>query len=401
MPVDQDRQNTARARTARIIGSLNEHLGNAESATLRSFREHLAGARTVIAGSDIDGLVSAMMAASVADWKIGALVVRSQTILVAPELGDIAAIIGRGAVIGLDVFSPLFPSVSNHPLLFGTTDRMRRQWLGQELAAFDAFIVDRCRALNSINLSTWVGIEARLGPDKPNGLPYKYPLGTAQVLLAALELAGRAPRFYDRQYLPWLVANCDGGVDTIRQYPWNVEGWWSALAAVVGPASQSEALYRLVTDQRPTQFIDVDRRLRYDEPERSKALNSRWNLASRSVADISTAVGLIADLSGWPDPFLGGVGNLSAWKMLVPTSNALDLRAITKRDPRNITAHLQCAREAVHVNFSNFRDRGVALGWMVANSRPDIEDLIGNEKPEELVAEEAAAYPAEELLDQA
>ncbi len=40
---------------------------------------------------------------------------------------------------------------------------------------------------HALNLSAWVGIGALLGSTSPKGMPYKYPLGTAQLLLAVLE----------------------------------------------------------------------------------------------------------------------------------------------------------------------------------------------------------------------
>src|SRR5205807_123139 len=137
--------------------------------------------------------------------------------------------------------------------------------------------------------------------------------------------------------------------DTIRQYPWNVEGWWSALAAVVGPASQSEALYRLATGQRPTEFVDVDRRLRYDDP-RSSALNLKWNLASQKPSTIAQAVSLVRDLTGWPDPFVGGADRLPDWIDSSPTRGVLGVEALRKRDVREVRAHLEGASSAIHTS---------------------------------------------------
>lgn len=375
MGVDADRQSTARARRAAIIGALNTNLGDEGSDVLVALRGHLANERTMVVGADIDGLVSAMLFASVAPWHVGVWVVGSETVLVHPSLPPLPDVVQRDDVFGLDVFSPHFPSISNHPLLFGPAQRPA--WLKTQLAFYDEWMQTRCEATRSINLSTWVGTRARLGTNSPQGLAYKYPLGTAQVALAALELAGRNPRIYDRQYLPWLIANCDGGVQTIRTYPWNVEGWWSALAAVVGPSSHTEALYRLVTEQRPTEFIDVDRRLRYDEPERSRALNSRWNLANDTHETVATAVELVRDLSGWPDPFLDGVEALGTWNVVRPTRNVLPTKGITKLGEAKVDAHLTRAMHALHVNFSVFKERGTSLGWLATESHPDVEELLG------------------------
>lgn len=151
-----------------------------------------------------------------------------------PEYGSPQAVIETGRAYGVDVFSPLFPSISNHPVYFGANTKTPIS-VRDALMSFDSDMRDAVNNNRSINLSAWVGIAATRGNQDPKGMPYKYPLGTAQLLLAVLEAAGLNPRLFDRQFLPWLIANCDGGVDSIRTYAWNVETWWSALAAAVGP----------------------------------------------------------------------------------------------------------------------------------------------------------------------
>lgn len=339
----------------------------------------------MVAGSDIDGLVSSMMVASVSDWRIAALVMRSEFVLVSPEVGGLGDLL-RQPLFGVDVYSPLFPSISNHPIHFGTAG-MKRGELRDELAAFDADMSARAEELSSINLSVWAQISARHDPSHANGFTYKYPLGTAQLLLAVLELVGRAPRFYDRQYLPWLVANCDGGLETIRKYHWNAEGWWSALAAVVGPASQSEALYRLATSQRANEFVGVDLRFRNDYGQRANVFKRDWNLSGESVATIRNATALIEDLGGWPDPFLGGAQHLADWRRVDPTANKLLLRGLTNQAPEKLLMHLNCARNALHVNFSQFFEKGIYLGWMLADKRADIESALGPAPDVPLMAE--------------
>ena len=96
--------------------------------------------------------------------------------------------------------------------------------------------------------------------------------------------------------------------------------WWSALAAVVGPASLSEHIYRLATSQRPGEFLDADRRLRYEEPNRSSALDSKWNLTGDAPAIIVKFVEMVMDWTGWPDPFIGGLESISTWQQVNPTS---------------------------------------------------------------------------------
>lgn len=393
MGVDQDRRDTARERRTRIIRALDENLSLAApgspAARLKDAIENPASPRVIVANVDIDGLVASMMLNSVAGWEIGALITRSDRLLLHPDTPAISELIDAGTLLGVDVFSPLFPNVSNHPVLFGTTPRTHSS-VREKLAAFDERMLARATDLGAINLSAWTGIKATFGSKHPDGIPYKYPLGTAQSMLAVLEVAGHAPRLYDRQYLPWLIANCDGGLETIRNYPWNVETWWSALAAAVGPHSHSEAIYRLVTTQRPTEFIDIDRRLRYDEPDRSAALNSKWNISSSSNADLALVTSLISDLSGWPDPFKGGVKSLDSWTEIRPSRNVLSTAGLTMQDPARVDAHLANALAAIHMNFSVFRERGTALGWMRDRSIPEVDALLGDAPDEDIVDEEAA-----------
>ena len=385
MSVDEDRKATASDRRKLIINVLQQNLGTPDSPALRTFGERLTERRLMVAGSDIDGLVSSMMVASVCEWRIAALVMRSEFVLVSPVLESLDGLL-RQSLFGVDVYSPLFPSISNHPIRFGTRG-MRRGGLRDELASFDFDMAARAQELSSINLSVWAQISGRHDSSQADGFTYKYPLGTAQLLLAVLELVGRAPRFYDRQYLPWLVANCDGGLETIRKYHWNAEGWWSALAAVVGPASQSEALYRLATGQRANEFVGVDLRFRNDYGQRADVFKRDWNLSGESLATIQKAVALIEDLGGWPDPFLGGAQSLSDWRRVDPTSNKLLLRGLTNQPLEQVRIHLNSARRAIHVNFSQFFEKGIYLGWMLPDKQPAIESALGPAPDVPLMAE--------------
>jgi len=343
--------------------------------------------RLVVANADIDGIVSAQMLCSVTGWRIHALIDRQGNVRVHPRAADPGTILNSGRAFGVDVFSPKFPGVSNHPVHFGPNTR-GPQAGKQALFQFDQAIDAAMAEHSHVNLSSWVHISAMGGSSNPKGMPYKYPLGTAQTMLALLEVSGNQPRLYDRQYLPWLVANCDGGLETIRKYAWNAEGWWSALAASVGPSSLSEALYRLATEQRPSAFTDVDRRLRYDEPERAKALNTKWNLIDGTTQTLQSVVSLISDLSGWADPFEGGVADLDQWTVTRPTARALPLRGILSADVEIVGAHLDAARRAIHMNFSVFRERGTALGWMLPSVDNQLERTIGAEFSEEEVPDD-------------
>lgn len=391
MNVGQLREKTAPERRALIISTLEHHLGNSDAPVLKTMRERLERPHLLIAGSDIDGIVASMMLASVSDWRVAALVMRDGSVRIAPGFKSPSALVQRADVFGVDVFSPLFPSVSNHPVLFGSAPRAKRDWLWNALAAFDSFIEKRCADMASISLSAWAGIGARLEAQSARGFPYKYPLGTAQILLAVLELCRRAPRFYDRQYLPWLVADCDGGLDSIREYHWNVELWWSALAAVVGPASLSESVFQLAENQRATQFVDVDLRLRRDYGDRARVLDADWNIARSDLETIGGAIELVRSMSGWPDPLIGGVEDIKKWADHRPTANVLKVSGITKRSRKEVEMQLACAMDALHMNFARFPERGTYLGWMLPDKRPHIEAVLGAPEISELF-EPAPSY---------
>jgi len=392
--VDQDRQATARERKSAIISSLTRGFDQSDPDSYLSAFLRLIEApepRLLLANADIDGLVSAQMLSAYTGWTVAGIIDRNGKVSVHPNFGSAQALIDTGRVFGVDVFSPLFPSASNHPVYFGATARTHGS-VRDALQAFDVTIAAAVQQHKSLNPSAWVGIQAMLGSDKPNGIPYKYPLGTAQFLLAVLEAAGLQPKLFDRQYLPWLIANCDGGVDTIRSYAWNAEMWWGALAAVVGPASHSEHLFQLVSNQRPNEFLDVDRRLRYDEPDRSKYLNTKWNLANDELTTLTGVAHLITDLSGWPDPFMGGSDSVDAWVQSEGSRGVLPVGGITKVEQTKLLTHLISGMHALHVNFSVFKERGTALGWMLPTQEGAVEAVVGD-APVEAVAEDEPSVP--------
>lgn len=388
---DENRQRTTLDRRRLIIQTVEKHLGDATEPALDELGDRLQHDQWIITGADIDSLVSSALLcmASEGRWRVGAVIVRSKDVRTSPALGSLEAAVQRSDVYGVDLFSPLFPSISNHPLLFGpSTRRPRNSDVRDRCAAYDESVLAAMVDKHTINLSGWAGIKATAGSDDYQSRYYKYPLGTAQLALACLEVLDLAPRLYDRQYLPWMIANCDGGLKTIRQYPWNVEAWWSALAAVAGPASLSESIYQVAIQQRPTEFVDVDRRLRYDYPTEAAALRSDWNVAGSTVESMTLAVKLINELSGWIDPF-GDVDQVVAWPQEKATGNILTLKRTpaTKTRPATpglnaidldaLDLHLLCARTAVHVNFSEFRERGVGLGWLLPTEIPAVEAKLG------------------------
>jgi hypothetical protein len=364
--VDEDRRNTAHSRRANIIQAFTHEFDREQAGSSADrFRQLLEGPpRRLVMSGDIDGIVSAMMLAAVSEWRVVAVVVASDRVRLDPDT-ELESLADPESTFGVDVFSTRFPSASNHPVLWGARRLGGRAEAGLACAEYDARIRARAQDVLMANPSLWVGIEASgENPANPLAATYRYPLGTAQFLLTLMESAGRAPRLFDREYLPWLIANCDGGVESIRRFPFNVPMWWSALAAAVGPGTLSEQLYRLATDQRANEFVDADRHLRYEEAHRAAhALNTKWNLQNASNDTIKDAVEWIGDISGWPDPFIGTSQSLGDWPEVAPLRDSLPLSGLPPGGIAELQRHLDGSLEAIHTSFSNFPE-GWYLGWL-------------------------------------
>lgn len=386
MGVDEDRRRTAPARRAQIINALSREFNVADpsSAVARLRRIIREGPpRHLIISGDIDGVVSAMMLAHVTDWKVAGMVLGSRDLLLHPSLGGTMLpllehpeeiSVGTTGLFGVDVFSPLFSSVSNHPLRWGKKRLASVPECQGLTEAFDEAIDSIAEDRLFLNPSYWAGIEAAVdSATNPRSMQYRYPLGTAQLLLAALEAAQLSPKLFDRDYLPWMVANCDGGLETIRTYHFNAPMWWSALGAVVGPASISESLYQLAINQRPNEFRDVANALRSEEPKVASALKDNWNFRRESAEDIPTVVSWLSGISGWQDPFLDGTECLHEWTRATPWRGSVKMAGQPAAPPivagahtpdAALHAHLLRASNALYVNFTHFAE-GVYLGWML------------------------------------
>jgi hypothetical protein len=314
--------------------------------------------------ADIDGLVSASMLASVApDWKIVALLVKSQRLLLHPS------VVARRPddLFGVDIFSTRFDNVSNHIVLFGSL-RLRAP---EVLAAFQRWDADVLQAAEDRLLavpSIWARTEGgREGAEHPTSSKYKYPFGTAQILLALLEGGGAPPRLYDRHYLPWLIANCDGGVRTYTEHAYNASVWWATMAGAVGPASLTEQIYSRVAGMRPHDFIDAVNRLDRERPSEMPAwLTDNWNVAGDSTGAIVQTLRWIADLSGWGDPVLGGIGGVHTWEELdVPTSQGGSIAmGGGYPDPDEAVRTIDGAHDALNANFYHGGRRGSHFNWV-------------------------------------
>lgn len=381
IPAHKADEDTHPERRRNIIETLSRELDptRPESATSR-LRDFITAHRgdddvRLLVSGDIDGIVSAMMLFQATGWQACALVVGSEKVYFHPDFADVPALLD-GTVFGVDVFSLRFPNASNHPVFWGNKEFQKvPKRRGQALMkAFDDAVLDRVENGLVINPSAWARIEGARGEKSqgktvfPRANPYRYPLGTAQALLATLERAGFAPRMFDREYLPWLVANCDGGLKSIGRFPFNVPTWWSALAAAVGPASLSESLYQLASNQRPNQFRDVRNQLRAESPAVAEILEPEWNIASPDPETIAPVVKWIEDISGWPDPFRGGVESLDQWPMIKPNADYLKLYGTptlgSRKPAEAFEEHLRLARRAIHLSFYQYRERAI-MGYML------------------------------------
>lgn len=371
MGVDQERHDTASKRRNLAIRvfrtELDKNIKSSAAARLAAAIE--SGGRGLIVGGDTDGLVSASMLASVApDWDIIGIVVDSQWLLLHPTALEEK----RERLFGVDVFSPVIDNVSNHVVLWGSRALKGSPAVLKAFRLWDQTVqqaaAERLFAVPAI----WAGTQAsRDDYGVETSSRYKYPLGAAQVLLALLESCGRPPRFFDREYLPWLVANCDGGIRSFSEYRWNVGTWWPVMAAAVGPASLTEHVFDRVRTMRPHDFTDVVNKLDREGGPRGKSgnrlLNDQWNLADTTHDGIRGFLEWLVDLTGWRDPVRGGIPAMKSWIRLdVPTQ----LRGSVPIDPKHLANNdkseaqrLHGALGAINANFQHWAE-GDRFSWV-------------------------------------
>lgn len=383
MAKDDDRRATAGARREFIIAAFTRELdgANALSAARRLDALIEGPPRPLIVSGDIDGLVSAAMLRKAAPtWDAVALIVKSGEVWLHPEVTNH---LDLSACFGVDVFSSYIPNVSNHVALWGGKKPGGSNEAAQAAQAHDIELRRRAEEVLLAAPSLWAGIEGSYPSEshRATSAEYRYPLGTAHVLLALLEVIGRSPKLFDREYLPWLVANCDGGLKTIRDYAYNVPMWWSALAAAVGPASVSEQLYQLAANQRPTEFVDAVNRLRTEshlvDTAPAAFLDDKWNLRNQQPESFAPVVRWITSLSGWPDPFRGGAENLGEWQRVglnvhgKLSTTGLPASTSTTEGVEKFKAHLRASLAAVHTNFAFFNE-SQRLNWVAAWPGADV-----------------------------
>lgn len=314
--------------------------------------------------ADIDGIVSAAMLASVApQWDVVAFAVGSVKLLIHPSLATAAP----PDLVAVDLFSPRHDSISNHVVKYGG----KQIKLTGLRAAYDGWdqLVDQAASQQLMAVpSIWAGTQACYeDAHKPTSSKYKYPLGSAQILLAMLEASGHSPKFFDRHYLPWLVANCDGGVSTYTKYAFNARIWWATMAGAVGPASLTEQVFRLVDGMRPHEFLDTVNALDRERQAEGVApwLNDDWNLAKLDRDTLARTLRWLCELSGWRDPVRGGIGGLDAWvEQSVNGNGTVPLSGVTSADEQAQVALIGAAAAALNANFYHGGHSGSRFNWI-------------------------------------
>jgi hypothetical protein len=273
-------------------------------------------------------------------------------------------------LLGLDVFSPEFDNVSNHIVLFGEKRlsvppvlQAFKDWDSKVLSA--AAHPDRLMAVPGIVGHTQAGYS---DADKIDSSKYKYPLGTAQWLLALLEVIGKSPKFYERHYLPWLIANCDGGVTSYRDYGYNVEIWWSTMAAAAGSMSHSETIYSMIRNMRPLDYVNAVHQLQREFQFSGEPMfDDKLNLRSGRMFGIQAAFEWIHDISGWNDPVHGSIGKMNQWITISIDSNShgiVSLKPSEINDPLGDALRINGASKALNANFYIGGESGSRFNWM-------------------------------------
>ncbi|MHA7125577.1 hypothetical protein ACRTEC_04215 [Janibacter indicus] len=309
-------------------------------------------------------MVSATMLASVApEWECVAFVVGSTKLLIHPSVATAAP----SDLVAVDLFSPGHDSISNHVVKYGEK-RIRLTGLRNAYQVWDQ-AVDQASAQRLMAVpSIWAGTQGCYeDADRPTSSKYKYPLGSAQILLAMLEASGHPPKFFDRHYLPWLVANCDGGVSTYTKYAFNARIWWATMAGAVGPASLTEQVFRLVDDMRPHEFLDTVNAL--DRERRAAGiaswLNDDWNLAGSDRHTLARTLRWLCELTGWRDPVRGGIEGLDSWvEQPVNGKGEIPLSGATSADEQTYIASIGNAGHALNANFYHGGFSGSRFNWI-------------------------------------
>lgn len=361
---------TARERRKLAIKVMSTELDPAEATSSASkLKRIIEGSfRPVVISGDVDGVTSAALLGSVTqNCKVVAVVNnKDREVYVHPDYANERP----NNLLGLDLFSPEFDNVSNHIVLFGEkrlsvlpVRQAFNEWDRRVLSA--AADPSRLMAVPGITGHTQAGYS---DAEKMDSSKYKYPLGTAQWLLALLEVIGKSPKFYERHYLPWLIANCDGGVTSYRDYGYNVEIWWSTMAAAVGSMSQSETIYSMIRNMRPLDYVNTVHQLQREFQHAGEPIfDDKLNLRNSRMAGIKDAFEWIHDVSGWSDPIHGSIPGMDKWITIAVDPKhhgTVSLKPSEISDPTAAAARINTAANALNANFYIGGETGSRFNWM-------------------------------------
>jgi hypothetical protein len=296
----------SRSRRRHHLASVGRQQFGANGYAGRALLDLMRDNRYIIANRDIDGLVCATLLSQATGWKIAAVVWAGRGYL-HPEFEDFDELVACGAV-GADIYSPRFPSFSNHMQLLGG------DWLTDDVAKQDVInehdreIAQAAtqRETYAFAPSIWAGSQAGNWDDADvHSRRYRYPMGSSQFTLALLESLGVGPTFRDLYYSPHLVAHCDGALETAVTAGYNVLPWLDTLAAVAGLGSWTAHIRSALNNGGPDVFARLVRSLHGENAAVAECLTLDWNLSGAGKASVHKAVvaWLIAE-NGWDDPFL-------------------------------------------------------------------------------------------------
>jgi hypothetical protein len=360
-----------------VMQAFESHLTRTSGSAATRLTEMLVDGppRQMVVSADIDGIVSAMMLHSVApEWHVIGFVANSERLIVHPQHRESLP----DNVFLVDLFSPLLDGVSNHVVLYGNKN-LQNVEVRDAFREWDQCVLDaqaqRFHAVPSI----WARTEGGYEDERVTSMRWKYPLGTAQLMLALLEVGRIPPRFYDRHYLPWLVANCDGGISTFSKFPDNAGTWWPMLASAVGPASITEQIYQRVATARPHDFRDAVARLSRELGNKN-FLTDDWNLRSPTIENVIETTSWLHRLTGWGDPVLDGADGMTGWMTRSFGANESGLVYIggdkkkeTDKDPATAATRIRQATGALNANFYQGGQSGSRFNWC-GLVRPDEAD---------------------------
>jgi hypothetical protein len=366
MAIADDIHDSAQKRRTIAMRAIGRELDGRDAASSASRLRALAVAanpRPMLIGGDIDGIVSAAMLGSVMPhFKVAAALIKSDHVLVHPDYVHTPL----AHFFGVDVFSLQFDNISNHVEYFGGTQlqniALREAYQRWDRAIDDAIAGGRFFAAPNV----WARIQGgREGAKQPDSSKFKYPFGTAQITLALLEAAGLPPRFYDQTYLPWLVANADGGIATFSEHGYNARVWWPVMAGAIGPGSLTASIYDLLRTMRPHDFQNAVHQLERERGSRLPFLNDKWKLADDTPSTLERTFEWLAELTGWRDPVVGGIGQMHKWHLLpLLAGGQVPLSAPKTGMRADAPATIDGARLAINANFRQGGHGGSRFNWV-------------------------------------